>query len=85
MFYNTKQDYHVCPKCFTEVWPGEITKERGEYDKNRKTILTSLAAQTTAINEKPILPPGDPVFKGGSKSGKKRKKKVKKERFTPMP
>lgn len=71
-----ERGYHVCSKCLGEFWPGETQKERGEYKKNRHIILNSLAAQATALNSKPVLPPGVPCFKGGSKNGKKRKKKV---------
>lgn len=75
MVYNADRDFHKCGRCMTEVWPGDIAKERNEYNKNRHIILNSLAAQTTALNSKPVNPPGRPVFKGGSKTGKKRKKK----------
>lgn len=77
MFEHT--DHNTCPICFTEVWPGEIQKERGEYLTRRKRELFSLAAQATALNSKPVLPAGVPCFKGGNKSGKSRKKKPKKD------
>jgi hypothetical protein len=79
MFYHSDRDYHTCPMCLTEVWPGDTVKERGEYQKHRKEILYSLAAQKTAMDSKPVLPPGEPCFKGGGKSGRKRKKPVKKD------
>jgi hypothetical protein len=31
------------------------------------------------MDSKPVLPPGEPCFKGGGKSGRKRKKPVKKD------
>lgn len=78
---HDKRDYYVCGKCLGEFWPGEIQKERGEYQKQTVKIKDSmfyfgLAEQAMAINSKPVLPPGVPCFKGGGKSGKKRKKKV---------
>jgi hypothetical protein len=75
------KDHSTCPACFTEVWPGEIQKEREEYNTKRKRELYSLAAQATALNSKTPLPPGEPTYKGGSKSGKRRKKKPKRDRF----
>jgi len=72
------RDYTTCPACFTEIWPGEIQKERGEYNTRRKRELFNLAAQTTALNSKPVLPPGEPCFKDGNKNVKSRRKKVNK-------
>jgi hypothetical protein len=82
MRYDEKRNYHVCGCCLGEFWPKELEKERGEYKK--QTVKTKdsmfffgLAEQTTAINSKPVNPPGVPNFKGGgSKNGKKRKKKI---------
>jgi hypothetical protein len=76
-----KRDYWVCGKCLTEVWPGEVQKERGEYQKRQVTFnidsffYFGLAESTHGINYKPVNPPGVPHFTGGSKNGKKRKKK----------
>lgn len=79
MFYRDDQNYYVCPKCLGEWWP--IEKERGEYQTTAKKdsmFYFGLAEQTNDINSKPVLPPGVPSFKGGSKNGKCRKKSKKK-------
>ena len=73
-----KDNYHVCPKCLTEVWPGE-KPERGEYKK--RDVLTPSTAlwHKEDMNYKPVNLGGAPVRKGSSKSGKRRKKPVKKD------
>lgn len=38
-----KDNYHVCPKCLTEVWPPE-KPERGEYKKKRRNIKSGFDA-----------------------------------------
>jgi hypothetical protein len=80
-----ERGYHVCGKCLGEFWPGEQQQERGEYQKRQikydvsspEALIFGLAESTYGINYKPPLPPGEPTFKGGSKSGKRRKKKPK--------
>lgn len=77
MRFDKQKEFYMCPRCATEVWPGELQVE--QHDDTRELYRWSLAAQTSAINSKPVLPPGVPRFKGGSnKSGRKRKKKPKK-------
>jgi hypothetical protein len=76
-----KRGYWTCGRCLGEFWPGEQQEERGEYQK-RQVIYAKdsyfyfgLAESTYGINHKPVNPPGAIHFGGGSKSGKKRKKK----------
>jgi len=79
---ENKRGYFVCGKCLGEFWPRE-KPERGEYQKRQikhdpdSLFFFGLAESTHAINYKPVNPPGEPTFKGGSKSGRKRKKKPK--------
>ena len=68
-----------CPICNGQWWPPE-KPERGEYQKHTVNTKNSmfyfgLAESTHGINYKPVNPPGVPHFTGGSKNGKKRKKK----------
>jgi hypothetical protein len=77
-----KRGYHVCPKCLGEWWPQD-KPERGEYKKAEKTITIDspelMLWHEEDMNYKPPLPPGEPCYKGGSKSGKRRKKPAKKD------
>lgn len=79
-----ERNYWVCGKCLGEFWPREI--ERGAYEKavvktKDSMYYFGLAEQATAIASKPISLAGEPVRKGSSKSGKRRKKKPKRDRF----
>ena len=74
-----KDKYHVCPKCLTEVWPPE-KPERGEYKKKEEISSPALMLwHKEDIDYKPPLPAGVPVYKGGGRSGRKRKKKPNKQ------
>ena len=68
-----------CPICNGQWWPPE--KPEKIYKKAKVDILTPSTAlwHKEDMNYKPPLPHGEPVFKGSSKSGKKRKKKPKKQ------
>jgi hypothetical protein len=78
-----ERGYYVCGKCLGEFWPKE-KPERGPY---KKSINVEVSISSPALmlwheedmNYKPPLPPGEPCFKGGSKSGKKRKKPAKRD------
>jgi len=85
MEHIKKQDYYVCPKCLGEFWPGKLKKQKEQYADERQYDLNCLAAQATSMNSKPINLGGKPVFKGGSKNGKCRKKKPKKDSFSSSP
>jgi Zn-finger nucleic acid-binding protein len=73
-----KRGYHVCPKCLGEWWPPD-KPERGEYKKSITNISSPglMIWHDRDINYKEPLPAGEPIFKGSSKSGKKRKKPLK--------
>ena len=73
-----KDGYHVCPKCLGEFWPPEKL-ERGPYKKKNITSPELMLWHEEDMNYKPPLPPGVPHFGGGSKSGKRRKKPVKRD------
>lgn len=77
--------YDVCGQCLGEFWPGEQQQERGEYQKRQinynidSLFYFGLAESTHGINYKPVDMGGEPCHKGGSKSGKRRKKPPKKD------
>ena len=73
-----KDNYHVCPKCLTEVWPPE-KPERGPYKKVTVADNIFFNPNRTDIDYKPPLPAGVPVYKGGGRNGRKRKKKPNKQ------
>jgi hypothetical protein len=78
-----ERGYYVCGKCLGEFWPKE-KPERGPY---KKSINVEVSISSPALmlwheedmNYKPPLPQGVPHFGGGSKSGKRRKKPVKRD------
>lgn len=76
-----KDGYHVCPKCLGEWWPPE--KPEKIYKKVTVADNIFFNPKRADMNYKPPLPAGVPVFKGSSKSGRKRKKPVK--RIVGMP
>ena len=75
-------EHWQCPICNGQWWPPE--KPEKIY---KKALVKNAAIDSPELmlwheedmNYKPPLPPGEPVFKGSSKSGKKRKKKPKKQ------
>ncbi len=72
-------EHWQCPICNGQWWPPE--KPEKIYKKAKVDILTPSTAlwHKEDMNYKPPLPPGVPHFKGGSKSGKRRKKPVKRD------
>ena len=79
MTYIEDRNYWVCPFDLGEFWPGE-KPERGEYKKKEEISILSpelMLWHEADMNYKPPLPPGVPIFKGGGKNGRKRKKKPK--------
>ena len=84
MKYHSENNFYKCPnkKCKTEVWPGDIDEERGEYKKKEEKTISSpdlMLWHKEAIDYKEPLPAGAWQFGGGSKSGKRRKKKLKRD------
>jgi hypothetical protein len=74
-------DHWQCGICNGQWWPPE-KPERGPYKKIIKDVPIDspelMLWHEEDMNYKPPLPPGEPYFKGGgSKSGKRRKKPVK--------
>ena len=75
-------EHYQCPICNGQWWPPE--KPEKIY---KKALVKNAAIDSPELmlwheedmNYKPPLPPGEPVRKGSSKSGKKRKKKPKKQ------
>jgi Zn-finger nucleic acid-binding protein len=77
------EDHSQCPLCNGQWWEPD-KPERGEYQKHTVNIKNSmfyfgLAESTHGINHKPVDMGGEPCHKGGSKSGKRRKKPVKRD------
>ena len=73
-------EHWQCPICNGQWWPPE-KEERGPYKIKPSAPIDSpecLIWGTQHIDYKEPLPAGVPCFKGGGKSGKKRKKPVKK-------
>jgi hypothetical protein len=75
-------EHWQCGICNGQWWPPE-KPERGPYEKIKTLAPISspecLIWGTQNIDYKQPLPPGEPTFGGGSKSGKKRKKPPKKD------
>ena len=71
-------EHSQCPICNGQWWEGE-KPERGPYKKVTVADNIFFNPKRTDIDYKPPLPAGVPVFKGGGKSGRKRKKPVKKD------
>jgi hypothetical protein len=72
-------DHWQCPICNGQWWEPD-KPERGEYKKKEEISISSPALMLwhkEDINYKPPLPAGAWKFGGGSKSGKKRKKPLK--------
>lgn len=75
-----KDNYYVCPKCLTEVWPPEKPEKIYQKSLVKNVSIDSpelMLWHEEDMNYKPPLPPGVPIFKGGSKNSRKRKKKPK--------
>ena len=70
-------DHYQCGICNGQFWPGE-KPERGPYKKKDVANPDLMLWHEQDMNYKEPLPAGVPCFKGGGKSGKKRKKPVKK-------
>jgi len=82
MLYIKEDNMYHCPICNGQWWPPD-KPERGEYKKaicdisSPEALIFGLAESTYGINYKAPLPPGEPSYKGGSRSGKRRKKRPK--------
>jgi Zn-finger nucleic acid-binding protein len=75
------EDHSQCPICNGQWWEPD-KPERGEYKKKEEIAITDptlMLWHKEDMNYKPPLPPGVPHFKGGSKSGKRRKKPAKRD------
>lgn len=74
MFYNEKEDYHICPKCLVRVYHSD---EKDDYLNDEVRKLMQDMYKTHVPKE--ILPQGRPTLKGGSKcKGRSRKQDMKK-------
>ena len=71
-------EHWQCGICNGQWWPGE-KPERGPYKKKNITSPELMLWHEEDIDYKPPLPAGVPVYKGGGKSGRKRRKKVKRD------
>jgi ribosomal protein S27AE len=71
-------EHWQCGICNGQWWPPD-KPERGPYKKTFTDISSPglMLWHDRDINYKEPLPAGEPIFKGGSKSGKKRKKPLK--------
>jgi hypothetical protein len=78
MLYIKEDNMYKCGICNGQWWP-EDKPERGPYKKSLTDISSPnlMLWHDRDINYKEPLPAGEPIFKGSSKSGKKRKKPLK--------
>ena len=71
------EDHKQCPICNGQWWP--LEKPEKIYKKVTVADNIFFNPKRTDIDYKPPLPAGVPVYKGGGRSGRKRKKKAKRD------
>ena len=73
-------DHSQCPVCNGQWWPPEKPEKIYQKSLVKNVSIGSpelMLWHEVDMNYKPPLPPGVPIFKGGGKNGRKRKKKPK--------